>query len=310
MTESTAIEQRNAATDRATPERSGHSSLAFSDMEHGLRLAATVQKAGMYPHYKSPEQIVMAITRGYELGMTPHQSLTSIIVIEGRYSLSAEAMRALVLSNLRADRGEYFIVNSDDTKAVAKAFRYGWPEAQTRELTCAQLSKTNTGNNPNFKTRPRVMLSARVTSEACRDWFADITGGFYTPDEMQEIVDSERAPVAALPRVTNAEAAKSAFNRGKTPAAQPEPRVYEAELIRDDTATEAQAPEPVEFWTGNVVAEWMGEFERCDSLEKLDAVTAALKAEKLAHPAVPTSVHEQLTAAYRGAKARTGRSIT
>lgn len=284
--------------------RTGHASLAFTDIRHGLDIAATLQRAGMYPQFKTPEQIVAAVTRGYELGMTPHQALSSIIEIKGRFSLTAEAMRALVTANLKP--GEYFLVNATDEKATAKAFRQGWPEAQEYVLTHAQLAKTDsTGANPNFKSRPRVMLSARVTSEACRMWFADITGGFYTPEEVREIVAAEELP-ASRPAQSNLDSVKNRLKvtTKATPEQQP---VIEAESsVQHDPDTgevSDQQDAAPEHWTDENVTEWEGEFTRCGNAAALDNVVNALKVEKLTHP-IPADVNTRLSAAYRKAKAR------
>lgn len=286
--------------------RAGHQSLEFVDIQQGLNIAQTLQRAGMYPQFNTPEKIVAAITRGHELGMTPHQALSSIIQIEGKYSLSAEAMRALVLSNIKPGEGEFFIVNSSDEEATATAFRKGWPEPQTKRLTHAQLAKTNTGNNVNFKSRPRVMLSARVTSEACREWFADITGGFYTPDEVREIIASERVENTAAPAPSNFAAVKGRLATKAKLAPDPAP-VMDAEFTRHDPDTGEVVgdvdPAP-EHWTEENVAEWEGEFERCGTPEALAKVADALKAEKQVHPAIAGAMNKRLGAAYKAAKGR------
>lgn len=292
-------------TQAAITVRAGHQSLEFVDIQQGLNIAQTLQRSGMYPQFNTPEKIVAAITRGHELGMTPHQALSSIIQIEGRYSLSAEAMRALVLSNIKPGEGEFFIVNSSDEEATATAFRKGWPEAQTKRLTHAQLVKTNTGKNVNFQSRPRVMLSARVTSEACREWFADITGGFYTPDEVREIAASERVENAAAPAQSNLAAVKGRLATKTKPASDPAP-VIDGEFARHDPETGEllgdQEPAP-EHWTEENVTEWEGEFERCGDKFALTKITNALKTEKQTHP-IPDHVNARLTAAYRKAKVR------
>lgn len=268
--------------------RTGHQSLEFRDLKQGLDMAAVLQRAGMYKEFKTPEQIVAAVTRGYELGMTPHQALSSIIQIEGRYSLSAESMRALVMANIKPGDGEFFIVNSSDTEATATAFRKGWPEPQTKRLTHAQLAKTNTGKNVNFQSRPRVMLSARVTSEACREWFPDITGGFYTPDEVREIAESAKA---SAPAQSNLDAVKARF-KAKTP----EPT--------QDTAQDADFTVESGYWTDDVCNQWQSAFETADSPDALKEFGKQLADAKKNHPGIPDDINEFLGNTYKSAQAR------
>src|SRR3990167_5937993 len=85
-------------------------------------LARTLLPTGMFPKsLDSAGKIAAVLLRGRELGMGPMASLASIHVIEGRASLSAEGMLALVrragyrivflettdrICRLRGERGE------------------------------------------------------------------------------------------------------------------------------------------------------------------------------------------------------------
>lgn len=166
---------------------------------------------------KKPAAIAACILAGRELGIGPMQSLQSIYVVSGRPTLSAELMRALVLS---AGHSLVFTSMTSD-KVVVKGTRKGEAEGTTVEYSMADATRAGLTGKATWKAHPRNMLAARATSELCRLVFADALGGIsYTPDEVEDL-DSE--PVVV--------------KRKRTPKPVPEveapelPEVVDAEVI-------------------------------------------------------------------------------
>jgi len=127
------------------------------------------------------ESVLAVMMAGNELGIGPMQALQSINIIKGKPALSAELMRALVLG-----AGHQFIVDAGDTAATAKVCRAGWTEWQTVTFSLDDAKRAGLLNNPTWQKYPRAMLSARVTSEACRLYFPDVIAGMsYTPEEIE-----------------------------------------------------------------------------------------------------------------------------
>lgn len=148
-----------------------------------LALSGQISRTALVPEALRgrPEEVLAVMMAGNELGIGPMQALQSINIIKGKPALSAELMRALVLS-----AGHQFIIDANDQNAIAKVCRSGWPEWQTVEFNLEDAKRAGLLNNPTWTKYPRAMLAARVTSEACRLYFPDVIAGMsYTPEEIE-----------------------------------------------------------------------------------------------------------------------------
>ena len=69
------------------------------NIEEAYRLAQYVSKSGLAPQgMKTPEQCMVAIMHGLEVGLPPMQAIQKIAVINGRPSIWGDAVPALLLS--------------------------------------------------------------------------------------------------------------------------------------------------------------------------------------------------------------------
>lgn len=151
--------------------------------------ANALVKSGFLPStIKTPEQAIAVIMTGRELGLEPMLSLREINIIKGKPTLSANLMAGLVLQ--RIPGGVMDVKEASDTRCVILAGRsrdaaieFVWTIEDARR---AQL----TGND-NWKKFPKAMLLARCKSEAARAIAPDVLAGFYTPEEMSAVVESE-----------------------------------------------------------------------------------------------------------------------
>jgi hypothetical protein len=144
-----------------------------------------------------PEAIVAVVLAGHELGLGPMQSLAQVNLIQGRPSLAAEAMRALVMA-----AGHTLVVEAGDDAATVRAHRRDWPAEQwaTFRFTLADAERAGLLGKDTWKQYPRAMLSARATSEACRATFPDVLAGIsYTPDEL-DVIDATTVSAEAYQR--------------------------------------------------------------------------------------------------------------
>ena len=195
-----------------------------------LALAGQIARTELVPEALRgrAESVLAVMMAGNELGIGPMQALQSINIIKGKPALSAELMRALVLG-----AGHQFIVDAGDTTATAKVCRAGWPEWQSVTFSLEDAKRAGLLNNPTWQKYPRAMLSARVTSEACRLYFPDVIAGMsYTPEEieafavpamteqrppMREVVAEAVKPMAVIRPFDNSGSAAA-------PADAPKPR--------------------------------------------------------------------------------------
>lgn len=138
----------------------------------------------------SPEQALMIMMAGKDLGLSYAQSLRSFHVIEGRPSLTADAMVAVCKSSPDCERFER--VSESPEHATWAAKRRGESE-QTSTFTLADAHRAGLiRKGGNWEKYPQRMLSARAKAFLARDVFPDLLAGLYDPDEIP--VRAETAP--------------------------------------------------------------------------------------------------------------------
>lgn len=126
-----------------------------------------------------PASVAAAILYGREIGLGPMQSLQSISVIKGKPSLSAEAMRAMVLAAGHSMR----FVEMTNTRCVVECRRVGEADTTTVAFSMDDAKRMGLAGQQTYSKMPRQMLAARVTSEACRLVFPDVVAGFVSDVE-------------------------------------------------------------------------------------------------------------------------------
>lgn len=132
-------------------------------------------------------------TKGKELGIPPLQAFSSISVIGGKPSLSAELMLALIYQRVPgakitiktpADRqNTECTVSMQRPGGESMDFRFTMEDAKRADLR-------GTG----WQKYPASMLRARAISAGARAVFPDAIMGCYTPEEVGELAMDENKP--------------------------------------------------------------------------------------------------------------------
>lgn len=126
-----------------------------------------------------PDQVLAAIMLGRELGLGPMRALSWIVLVDGRPTLAAEAVRALVLS-----RGhELKVTEWTRTRCTLAGRRAGSNEWVEAGFTMDDAKAAGLAGKPPWKQYPQDMLLARATSRLGRLIFADVLGGLGTTEE-------------------------------------------------------------------------------------------------------------------------------
>src|SRR4051812_35681784 len=120
-----------------------------------------------------PAAVGAAILAGREIGVGPMTSLQHLHVIEGRPSMSAQLMRALVLAHGHTIR----VVESSSTRCTMVGRRAGESDDTTVTYSIDDAKRAGLDSKSNWRKMPRAMLVARATGELCRIAFADVIGG-------------------------------------------------------------------------------------------------------------------------------------
>lgn len=160
-------------------------SLAPQNMSEALKLAGVLAKSDMVPKdfRGRPENCLVAIQWGYEVGLAPLQALQNIAVINGRPSIWGDAALALV-------RGSGLLQSIDesiaDGVAICRIQRKG-EQAVERTFSIDDAKQANLWKKTGPWTQyPNRMLQMRARSWALRDVFPDVLKGVGIAEENQD----------------------------------------------------------------------------------------------------------------------------
>jgi hypothetical protein len=161
--------------------------IQFSDM---LANSSMVPKA----YQGKPQDILVCVQWGYEMGLAPMQALQNIAVINGKPSVYGDAAMALVqASPVCEDVEEYFEgEGTPNPVAVCVAKRKG------RKPVVAKFSVEDAkraglwGKQGPWQAYPKRMMQMRARGFALRDAFPDVLKGLITAEEAQDYPDEAK----------------------------------------------------------------------------------------------------------------------
>ncbi len=152
--------------------------------------AALLHSTGLHGGH-TPDELMVMMLKGLELGIPPQQAVTQLYIADGKLTMQADLMRALVLRQ----GGKIRPTLMTDVGCVVEATR---PTGEVTEVryTMQDAEKAGLTGSAIWQKYPRQLLFARATSEACRVVFSDmLLGTVYTPEEL----GNHQAPLAVLP---------------------------------------------------------------------------------------------------------------
>lgn len=173
------------------------------------------------PQYRdNPGNILLAIEIGAPLGFGAVQSINGINIIDGKPSMGADMVAALIRK-----AGHKLRVHGDDQQAVAELVRADDPEytfSVTWTLERAQAAGLLGKNN--WKRYPAAMLKARAITEVAREGASDaLYGVIYTPEELGAETDAE-GEVIDLPATAVSDRPATQPPAAPTPVPDPAPQ--------------------------------------------------------------------------------------
>jgi hypothetical protein len=170
--------------------------------------------------------IMACVATGRELGIGDMHALRSIHVVDGKATLSAELMVALVRARGHSIKGDF-----SPSKVTVVGVRGDNADTMTVTWTMEDAERAGLHNRPNWKNYPGAMLWARAVSQLCRMLFPDCFSGVaYIRDEFDDMIveipgGALDEPVAALEvsdEVIDAELLDAQDSAGEAaPAAEP-----------------------------------------------------------------------------------------
>lgn len=163
-------------------------------MDDYKKIAAELVKSSLIPkHFKTAPDAWYAILYGREMGLSPIYSLNNVTVINGKPSLSADAMLAVVKSSPEYGGVE---VESTDTACkvtLRRVYKNGVVDVTTAEFTIQDAKQAGLFDSPGgmYKKYPKRMLRARAIAYACRDGYGDLLAGNYTEEELRGGIETQ-----------------------------------------------------------------------------------------------------------------------
>lgn len=183
--ESTAV-----ATTGKAPIAMGRHGLQLTTLDEAYRFAQYVIAAGLAPRGMSkPEQVLIAVQAGAELGFSPMRALSAITVINGKPGLMGEAAIAkiqetqvcLIPPVIRIE-GE-----GDARRGVVRFQRKTMPEPVEVDFSVADAKKAHLwGKQGPWTEYPDDMLGWRAVARMCKRYFGDVTMGLTIAEELRD----------------------------------------------------------------------------------------------------------------------------
>jgi hypothetical protein len=183
-----------------------HQGFAPQTMTEAIDFSNMLSKSTMVPkaYQNKPEDVLVAVQWGYELGLAPLQALQNIATINGKPSVYGDAAMALVQNSpVCEDVKEYFEgEGTSNPIAVCVAKRKNRTEVISK-YSVEDAMRAGLWNKQGPWTQyPKRMLQMRARGFALRDAFPDVLKGLITVEEAQDYPDD--TPVAQAPQIKHA----------------------------------------------------------------------------------------------------------
>ena len=168
--------------------------MTFSDM---LANSSMVPKA----YQGKPQDILVCVQWGMEMGLAPMQALQNIAVINGKPSVYGDAAMALVqASPVCEDVEEFFEAEgTPNPVAVCVAKRKGRKPVTARFSVEDAKRAGLWGKQGPWSAYPKRMMQMRARGFALRDAFPDVLKGMITAEEAQDYPEEAKPLQMAKP---------------------------------------------------------------------------------------------------------------
>ncbi|MHB8388118.1 MAG: recombinase RecT [Acidobacteriaceae bacterium] len=168
--------------------------------------AQMAAKSSMVPkdYLGKPENIMLAVQMGSEIGLAPMQSLQNIAVINGRPAVWGDAMLAIVKAHREFEDVKEVIEGTGDTRVATCQLKRGGQTPVRAKFSVDDAKRAGLWNKTGpWQQYPERMLQMRARGFAIRDAFPDALRGLISAEEASDI---PRTPMAAYSGTTTIDA--------------------------------------------------------------------------------------------------------
>jgi RecT family len=213
-------------------------------MDEAYRLANAVCMAGMAPRgLDTPEKACVAIMHGLEIGLTPMAALQRIAVVNGRPTIWGDGAIGLVRGSGLCEFVRETIEGEGDKRvAVCTTKRKGEVDPVSRTFSVDDAKRAGLwGKQGPWQQYPERMLTMRARAFCLRDVYADVLGGLYLREELEDAPTPPAPPVRApAPPAAQIEPPATPAAEPETPAPATPVEAPDYETIRKDFAAAAK----------------------------------------------------------------------
>jgi hypothetical protein len=168
-----------------------HQGFAPQTMTEAIEFSSMLSRSQMVPknYQNKPEDILVAVQWGYEIGLAPLQALQNISVINGKPSVYGDAAMALVQASPVCEDVQESIEGDGTSNPVAicRVKRRGRSEVVSKYSVEDAKRAGLWGKQGPWSQYPKRMLQMRARGFALRDAFPDVLKGLITAEEAQDM---------------------------------------------------------------------------------------------------------------------------
>ncbi len=179
--------------------------LVPQSLDEAFRVAQAIAASDLAPRgLDKPEQVMVAIMAGAELGLAPFQALQSFAIVNNRPTLWGDGLMAVARAQgIKAQ--EWIDGEGDAAVAHCEVTRPDTGETIARAFSVSDAKKAGLWNKQGpWQQYPKRMLQMRARAWALRDGCADMLRGFQVREEVEDYqnvtaraVPTERPNLAA-----------------------------------------------------------------------------------------------------------------
>jgi hypothetical protein len=172
----------------------GNRGLTFTDLDSMYRFCVAVANSKEFKDIETPEQALMRLQAGLELGLSPIWAICNIMVVNGRPSVWGDAMLGLVLRHPECEDVIETVENegTENETAVCEVRRRGRvPVIRKFSITDVRRAGLDRKMQSVHGSYPARMRAMRARSWACRDAFADALRGLAVVEDVRDYVERQ-----------------------------------------------------------------------------------------------------------------------
>ena len=169
---------------------------APATLTEAITFSEMLSNSNMVPkaYQNKPQDILVCVQWGMEMGLAPMQALQNIAVINGKPSVYGDAMMALVQASAVCDDVEEYFENEGTPNPVAVCVA----KRKNRKPVVAKFSVEDAkraglwGKQGPWSAYPKRMMQMRARGFALRDAFPDVLKGLISAEEAQDYPDEAK----------------------------------------------------------------------------------------------------------------------